>query len=87
MAMSWISASRAGVNFTDLQCRAMGIQTMVDRGGAPRRLGPEGLPIVPGGEVAGTTSDGRRVVAICAAGGYAKSASPLATSRFPYRTT
>jgi NADPH2:quinone reductase len=45
---------------------------MVDRGGAPGRLGPEDLPIVPGGEVAGTTPDGRRVVAVCGSGGYAE---------------
>jgi NADPH:quinone reductase len=78
-----ISASRAGVNFTDLQCRAMGIQTMVDHGGAPRRLGPEDLPIVPGGEVAGTTGDGRRVVAICRTGGYAEFAVASRDLTFP----
>ena len=67
-----VRVNRAGVNFTDLQCRAIGLQTMVDWGGAPGRLGPDDLPIVPGGEVAGTTSDGRRVVALCGSGGYAE---------------
>jgi NADPH2:quinone reductase len=45
---------------------------MVDHGGSPGRVGPEDLPIVPGGEVAGTTPDGRRVVAVCGTGGYAE---------------
>ncbi len=67
-----IRVTRAGVNFTDLQCRAIGLQTMVDRGGAPGRIGADALPIVPGGEVAGTTADGRRVVAVCGSGGYAE---------------
>lgn len=67
-----ILVSRAGVNFTDLQCRTIGLQTMVDSGGAPGRIGAEDLPIVPGGEVAGTTADGRRVVALCGTGGYAE---------------
>lgn len=67
-----IRVNRAGVNFTDLQCRAIGLQTMVDRGGVPGRLGPDDLPIVPGGEVAGTTADGKRVVAVCGSGGYAE---------------
>ena len=67
-----IQVSRAGVNFTDLQLRTIGLQTMVDAGGAPGRVGPDDLPIVPGGEVAGTTSDGRRVVALCGTGGYAE---------------
>jgi len=78
-----ISASRAGVNFTDLQCRAMGIQTMVDQGGTPRRLEPGDLPIGPGGEVAGTTSDGQRVVAICGTGGYAELAVASRDLTFP----
>ena len=78
-----ITVSRAGVNFTDLQCRAMGIQTMVDAGGAPGRLAPEELPIVPGGEVAGTASDGQRVVAICGSGGYAEFAVARRELTFP----
>lgn len=34
-------------------------------------LAPAELPLVPGGEVVGTTPDGRRVVALVAGGGYA----------------
>ncbi len=37
-------------------------------------LAPAELPLVPGGEVAGTTPDGRRVVALVAGGGYAEKA-------------
>jgi NADPH2:quinone reductase len=37
-------------------------------------LAPAELPLVPGGEVVGTTPDGRRVVALLAGGGYAERA-------------
>jgi NADPH2:quinone reductase len=37
-------------------------------------LAPQQLPMVPGTEVAGTTPDGRRVVALVAGGGYASKA-------------
>ena len=37
-------------------------------------LAPAELPLVPGGEVVGTTADGRRVVALVAGGGYAERA-------------
>lgn len=37
-------------------------------------LSPAELPMVPGGEVAGLTPDGRRVVALVGAGGYAERA-------------
>jgi NADPH2:quinone reductase len=37
-------------------------------------LAPAQLPLVPGGEVVGTTPDGRRVVALVAGGGYAERA-------------
>src|SRR4051794_38211694 len=37
-------------------------------------LAPAQLPLVPGGEVVGTTPDGRRVVALCSGGGYAERA-------------
>lgn len=78
-----VRVTRAGVNFTDLQCRTIGMQTMIDRNGAPSRLAPGDLPIVPGGEVAGTTSDGRRVVAICGSGGYAELAVAPSRLTFP----
>jgi NADPH:quinone reductase len=44
-------------------------------------LAPQQLPLVPGAEVAGTTADGQRVVALVASGGYAERAvapEPLA---------
>lgn len=78
-----VRVSRAGINFTDLQCRAIGLQTMVDREGAPGRAGQEDLPIIPGGEVAGTTVDGRRVVALCGTGGYAELAVAPRSLTFP----
>src|SRR3712207_6991495 len=37
-------------------------------------LAPAELPLIPGGEVAGTTPDGQRVVALVAGGGYAEKA-------------
>ncbi len=37
-------------------------------------LAPAQLPLIPGGEVVGTTPDGRRVVALLAGGGYAEKA-------------
>ena len=37
-------------------------------------LAPATLPLIPGGEVVGTTPDGRRVVALLSAGGYAEKA-------------
>ena len=37
-------------------------------------LAPASLPLIPGGEVAGTTSSGERVVALLAGGGYAERA-------------
>jgi NADPH2:quinone reductase len=43
------------------------------------------LPLIPGGEVVGTTPDGRRVVALLAGGGYAEKAvaAPLAMWEVP----
>jgi NADPH:quinone reductase len=78
-----IRVNRAGVNFTDLQCRAIGLQTMVDKRGVPGRVGAEDLPIVPGGEVVGTSTDGRRVVAVCGSGGYAELAVASRNLTFP----
>lgn len=75
--------SHAGVNFTDLQCRTIGLQTMVDAGGYPARLAAVDLPIVPGGEVAGVTTDGCRVVALCGTGGYAERAVAAEHLTFP----
>src|SRR3954453_3558473 len=48
-------------------------------------LAPAHLPLVPGGEVVGTTPDGRRVVALLGGGGYAEKAAahPAATWEVP----
>jgi NADPH:quinone reductase-like Zn-dependent oxidoreductase len=55
-----VDVARAGVNFAD---------THVTRNDY---LAKQELPLVPGGEIAGTTPDGRRVAALLANGGYAQ---------------
>lgn len=57
-----INVSHAGVNYADTHQAENSY------------LAPSKLPLVPGGEVVGTTEDGRRVVALLASGGYAESA-------------
>ena len=58
-----VRVARAGVNFAD---------THVTRNDY---LAEQELPLVPGGEVSGTTSDGRRVAALLLNGGYAEAVS------------
>ncbi|HKG36453.1 MAG TPA: NADPH:quinone oxidoreductase family protein [Solirubrobacterales bacterium] len=58
-----VKVSRAGVNFAD---------THVTRNDY---LAEQELPVVPGGEVSGTTPDGRRVAAMLMNGGYAEAVS------------
>jgi NADPH2:quinone reductase len=55
-----VDVARAGVNFAD---------THVTR---DDYLAKQELPLVPGGEIAGRTPDGRRVAALLAGGGYAQ---------------
>jgi NADPH:quinone reductase len=55
-----VRVSRAGINFAD---------THVTRNDY---LAEQQLPLVPGGEVSGTTPDGRRVAALTMNGGYAE---------------
>ena len=55
-----VDVSRAGINFADTHA------TRNDY------LAAQELPLIPGGEVAGRTSDGRRVAALLASGGYAE---------------
>ena len=55
-----IRVSAAGVNYMDTLCAA------------DSYLKPVRLPYVPGGEVAGRTADGRRVLALLDGGGYAE---------------
>jgi NADPH2:quinone reductase len=57
-----IDVSAAGVNWADTHQAENSY------------LAPAQLPLVPGGEVVGTTPDGRRVVALVPAGGYAEKA-------------
>ena len=66
---SSVCVSRAGVNFADTHARDNSY------------LAPYELPLIPGAEVAGTTEDGRHVVAMLATGGYAEYAAvPKATA-------
>ncbi len=58
-----VEVARAGVNFADTHA------TRNDY------LAEQSLPMIPGGEISGTTPDGRRVAAILAAGGYASKAA------------
>jgi NADPH2:quinone reductase len=57
-----VQVSRAGVNYADTH---QAEDTYLSR---------QTLPLVPGAEVVGTTGDGRRVVALVGAGGYAERA-------------
>jgi NADPH2:quinone reductase len=64
-----ISVSAAGINYADTHQAEN------------TYLAPATLPLIPGAEVAGTTPDGRRVVALLEGGGYAEQAvawEPLA---------
>src|SRR4051794_25268727 len=55
-----VEVSRAGINFADTHTRENTYLARFE------------LPLIPGGEVAGTTPDGRRVVALVGTGGYAE---------------
>ena len=57
-----IDVSRAGINYADTHQAENSY------------LSETTLPVIPGGEVVGTTADGRRVVALLASGGYAERA-------------
>ena len=66
-----IEVSRAGMNFADTHQRENSY------------LARRELPLILGSEVAGTTEDGRRVVALLASGGYAEYAVAPAASVYP----
>ncbi|OLR91634.1 quinone oxidoreductase family protein [Actinokineospora bangkokensis] len=64
-----LEVSRAGINYADTH------------NAENSYLAPASLPLVPGNEVVGTTPDGRRLVSMLNAGGYAeRAAAPLAMS-------
>ena len=64
-----VRVRRAGINFADTHARDNSYLATYE------------LPLIPGAEVAGTTEDGRRVVAMTASGGYAEYAAvPKATA-------
>jgi NADPH:quinone reductase len=65
-----VSVDRAGVNYADTH--------QAENSYLSRTV----LPMIPGGEVVGRTPDGRRVVAMLAAGGYAERAVADSVSTF-----
>jgi NADPH:quinone reductase len=66
-----IEVSRAGVNFADTHQRENSYLARYE------------VPLVLGGEVAGTTPDGQRVIALMASGGYAEYALAHESTVFP----
>lgn len=66
-----IDVTRAGLNYADTH--------QADN----TYLAPASVPMVPGGEAAGTTPDGRRVVALLGGGGYAQKAAAAEAMTFP----
>ena len=69
--MELITVTAAGVNYADTHQAENSY------------LAPASLPLVPGAEVAGTTADGRRVVALVPNGGYAQLALAPSATTFP----
>jgi NADPH:quinone reductase len=65
-----VKVSRSGVNYADTHARENSY------------LAPYQLPLIPGGEVAGTTEDGRRVAGMTATGGYAEYAAVAKAAAF-----
>jgi NADPH:quinone reductase len=58
-----VDVSRAGINFADTHAIRNDY------------LAEQSLPLIPGGEISGTTPDGRRVAALMGNGGYAQKAA------------
>jgi NADPH2:quinone reductase len=66
-----VRVTRAGVNYADTHA--------ADN----TYLAPYELPLIPGGEVAGVTEDGQRVVGLVGGGGYAEYAAVPKATTFP----
>jgi NADPH2:quinone reductase len=66
-----VRVSRSGVNYADTHASENSY------------LAPYELPLVPGGEVAGKTEDGKRVAGMMATGGYAEYAAVPKVAAFP----
>ena len=69
-----VDVSTAGLNFADIHQREDSYIAKYD------------LPLVLGGEVAGTDPDGRRVISLLRSGGYAEQAVARADQTFPIPT-
>jgi NADPH:quinone reductase len=66
-----VRVNRAGINYADTHAAENSY------------LSKQELPLIPGSEVAGTTEDGRRVLALVANGGYAEYAAVAMASAIP----
>lgn len=66
-----VRVSRAGVNFADTHASDN------------TYLAPYELPLIPGGEVAGKTEDGKRIAGLIGSGGYAEYAAVPKAGAFP----
>ncbi len=66
-----VRVSRSGVNFADTHASDN------------TYLAPYELPLIPGGEVAGKTEDGKRIAGLVGSGGYAEYAAVPEASAFP----
>jgi NADPH:quinone reductase len=66
-----------------LDVRAAGVNYADTHRAEDSYVAPTRLPLIPGTEVVGTTPDGRRVVALLDAGGYAERAAARAALTFP----
>ena len=66
-----VRVSRSGVNFADTHASDN------------TYLAPYELPLIPGGEVAGKTEDGKRIAGLVGSGGYAEYAAVPKASAFP----
>ena len=66
-----VRVSRIGINYADTHASENSY------------LAPYELPLIPGGEVAGKTEDGKRVAGMMATGGYAEYAAVAKAAAFP----
>src|SRR5215213_9471973 len=66
-----------------LDVRAAGVNYADTHQAEDSYVAPTSLPLIPGTEVVGTAPDGRRVVALLDAGGYAERAAARPALAFP----
>jgi NADPH2:quinone reductase len=74
LAMADVDEPQAPDGFLLVDVAAAGVNFADTHQAENSYLAPAELPLIPGGEVVGTTPDGRRVVALVSGGGYAEKA-------------